>query len=114
MKPQMNILQRRAEENASVTRKTTGKFGGIETLKQGTPLDHAIKQGNETKRTAERQIVGISKGLTLNMENFESLRVDCWLTDVVKDFETVDQAFQRVGAIIDEQLDIQTQEYRAE
>ena len=39
------------------------------------------------------------------MENYESLRVDCWLSDTVREDETVKEAFARVEAIIDEVLE---------
>ena len=105
MKPQLRRLMKQAEENTNIARKQGRE--DYETTRIGKPLDHAQKHINENKRNAERQIVGVSKGITRNMENYESLRVDCWLTDVVKDNETIDQAFERVGAIIDEQLELQ-------
>ena len=105
-------LKKQVEDNTTVTRKVAGRYGGEYTEKAGTPLDHATKHVNENKRLAERPIVGISKGVTLNQGDYQSLRVDCWLTDIVKEHETIDDAFQRVGALVDEQLEIQVETSR--
>ena len=91
-----------AAQNSSVT---IGQKNSQRVIKEGTPLDHALKHqasGHGGQRSA-----GMSKGVTLNMGDYQSLRVDCWLSDTVKQGESVEDAFQRVGAIIDEQLLVQ-------
>lgn len=50
--------------------------------------------------------VGVSKGVTLNMGDFQSLRVDVWLSDNVEEGEEIKDAFVRVNDILDEQLKI--------
>jgi hypothetical protein len=77
-----------------------------ETLKTGTPLEHAHKQNNEVKRM-EQRVVGLNIGATLNMGDYESLRIDCWLSDTVKPGESIEDAYERIGAIVNEQLAIQ-------
>ena len=57
-------------------------------------------------------VVGASVGVTLNMKDYNSLRVDCWLTDEVKENETVEQAYERVLGIIDKQLNNTVDAYR--
>lgn len=88
-------LEEQAKENA---RATKGTKNAQAVLKEGTPLDHHIKQ--EAKETT----VGINLGITKNMDNYESLRVDCWLSDTVKENETVDQAYARIIGVVDKTL----------
>lgn len=102
---QVEQLQAQARENTTITRGS--KREGINTIKSGKPLDHAVKQDTAKKKneTYVGQTFGISKGVTKNMDNYESLRVDCWLSDVVREGETVQEAFARVESIIDEVLE---------
>lgn len=88
-------LTEKAEENTSVTR---GTSKDQKALKTGTPNDHHRKQ------EALGKTVGVSVGVTKNMDNYESLRVDCWLSDTVKEGETEVQAFERVLGVVDEVL----------
>lgn len=96
-------LTQTAKENTTVTK---GTSKSQETLKSGTPNDHTRKhQSNE-------KVVGVNLGVTLNMEDYNSLRVDCWLTDSVQEGETERQAFERVVGIVDEVLNDTVQTYR--
>ena len=96
-------LKNTAEKNTSAT---VGTKNDQRAIKSGTPLDHALKQ---PPKYEEQRIVGVSKGVTLNQGDYQSLRVDCWLSDTAKQGESIEDAFQRVGAIVDEQLIIQVQ-----
>ena len=102
---QVEQLQAQARENTTISR--GNKRDGYSTVKAGKPLDHEVKQFTAKKRndTYVGQTSGMSKGCTLNMENYESMRVDCWLSDVVREGETVQEAFARVESIIDEVLE---------
>lgn len=102
---QVEQLQAQARENTTITRGS--KREGISTIKAGKPLDHEVKQTTAKKKNDlfVGQTFGISKGVTKNMDNYESLRVDCWLSDVVREGETVQEAFARVESIIDEVLE---------
>ena len=97
-------LKKKAEENTSVSLKK-GRDEPV-TLKEGTPLDHALKQNNEVKRM-EQRVVGINLGGTFNMGDYESLRIDCWLSDTVKSTESLEDAYERIGLVVKEQLEIQ-------
>ena len=97
-------LKEIASENTQVTK---GTSNNQEVLKEGTPNDHSIKH-------LSTKIVGASIGVTLNMKDYNSLRVDCWLTDEVKENETVEQAYERVLGIIDKQLNSTVEAYRDE
>ena len=102
---QVEQLQAQARENTTISR--GNRRDGYSTVKAGKPLDHEVKQSTAKKRndTYVGQTFGMSKGCTLNMENYESMRVDCWLSDVVREGETVQEAFARVESIIDEVLE---------
>lgn len=101
---QNNRLKEEAENNTTVQKGSNRE--GYSTVKQGVPLDHDTKQKTaKGKNLYEGQTFGMSKGITKNMDNYESLRVDCWLSDTVHEGETVEEAFTRVEAILDEVLE---------
>ena len=95
-----NARKQQAEEarrNTSIT-KRVGR--DTTTVKAGTPLDHSTKHSpNEGVK------FGMSKGCTKNMGDFESLRVDAWLTSEVLPGESIKEAFARVEEILDEVLE---------
>ena len=83
---------------------------GKEVIKKGRPLEHSDKHLSMPEGTAPLLIapapaltVGISKGITKNMDNYESLRIDCWLTSDVID-EEPQETIKRLSAIIDETI----------
>ena len=90
-------LAKTAEENTTISKKSSE---GVETLKQGIPLDHSVKHDPKAPT-----IIGMSKGVTKNMDNYESLRVDVWLSDSVQEGETPEEATQRIEAFIDNALE---------
>lgn len=96
-------LSEKAEKNASVTK---GTSSNQTVLKEGVPNDHFRKHNDGTPN------VGVSIGTTLNMGDYESLRVDVWLSDEVKDGETVQQAYNRVTSIVDETLQNIVRQYK--
>lgn len=93
-------LKEKAETNARVTRGTSKEQ---EVLKEGVPNDYSNKRKDN--------VVGMSLGITKNMDNYESLRVDCWLQDVIEEGETKKQAFNRINKILDEVLQETVQAY---
>lgn len=89
-------LSQQAEENSTVT---IGTSKNQRVLKEGVPNDHSRKHLND-----EFPTVGVSIGTTLNMGDYESLRVDVWLSDKVSDTETLEQAYARVVQAVDSTL----------
>ena len=89
-------LSQQAEENSTVT---IGTSKNQRVLKEGVPNDHSRKHLND-----EFPTVGVSIGTTLNMGDYESLRVDVWLSDKVSDTETLEQAYERVVQDVDSTL----------
>ena len=53
-------------------------------------------------------------GYTLNTGNFQSLRVDCQVTDHVRNEETTLEASDRIYALVEQQLKAKLQEAREE
>lgn len=95
-------LKQQVEENTTVTK---GTKSNQQTLKQGTPNDHHRKQESPA------QTVGVNLGITKNMDNYESLRVDCWGTDTVQPGETMEQAYERLIGVVDSVLQDTIQSY---
>ena len=97
-------LSQQAIENTTVTK---GKSSDQKVLKEGKPNDHSRKHLDDTTPT-----VGCSIGVTLNMQDYNSLRVDTWLTDSVQENETIEKAYERVVAIVDKTLNGIVEVYR--
>lgn len=98
----MKQEQVKQKENARKNTTITKKVGREEpvVIKSGTPLDHSIKHDSY-----EGTKFGMSKGCTLNMKNYESMRVDVWLTSEVFGGESIKEAYARVEQILDEVLE---------
>ena len=92
------ILKKQVEENTTISTNTSGV---IENIKEGKPLDHSKKHN----RLKNNRTVGMSIGATVNMGDYQSLRVDCWLTDEVEENETHEEALTRIGKIAKDHLD---------
>lgn len=97
-------LSEQAEKNSRVTK---GKSKDQKVLKEGVPNDHSRKHSN-----GNVPVVGVNIGTTLNMGDYESLRVDVWLSDEVHSNETVQQAYERVVSIVDETLQSVVSQYK--
>ena len=87
-----------ARKNTTITKKVGREEPTV--IKAGTPLDHSVKHNSY-----EGTKFGMSKGVTKNMDNYESLRVDVWLTSEVLEGESIREAYTRVEEIIDEVLE---------
>lgn len=62
----------------------------------------------------ENTKVTVTLGYTLNLGNFESLRVDLGITDSRRDGETVEQAFERVYSFVEDKLTEKVREAKGE
>lgn len=97
-------LSEQAQENVTVTK---GTSKNQTTLREGKPSEHSRKHLD-----GDVPVVGISIGTTLNMGDYESLRVDVWLTDKVAENETTTQAYARVVKTVDETLQEIVSQYK--
>jgi hypothetical protein len=95
--------KREVRDNTSVTLKANGNK---EILKAGIPNDlHSKRKHEDTDR------VGLNLGVTVNMGEFESLRIDAWYSSNVNDGETVEEAFIRIKSVVETVLDETAAEY---
>ena len=58
--------------------------------------------------------VSVTLGYTLNLGNFQSLRLDLGVIDSKRDGENVDQAFERVYKFVEDKLTDKINEAKAE
>ena len=97
-------LTEQAKENTTVTK---GSSKNQRVLKEGRPNEHSRKHLDGVV-----PVVGVSIGTTLNMGDYESLRVDVWLTDTVSENETTEQAYNRVVKVVDSTLNDIVNQYQ--
>lgn len=75
-----------------------------EILHQGNVEDSVVKQKSTNN-------VGISLGVTKNMGDFNSLRIDVWYSDYIQPGESVEEALGRVHEVVDTALEELVQLY---
>ena len=63
---------------------------------------------------AEETKVSVTLGYTLNLGNFQSLRLDLGVVDSKRDGENTDQAFERVYKFVEDKLTAKIVEAQAE
>ena len=64
-------------------------------------------ENNDTK-------VNVTLGYTLNLGNFQSLRIDLGVVDSRRDGETIDEAFTRVYSFVENKLITKINEAKSE
>lgn len=89
-------LKAQAKSNAMVSQKSGGK---MTVLKKGVPSEHSRKHLD-----GDVPVVGLSIGSTINMDNYQSLRADVWLTDKVQEGESIEEAYARIAQIVSDTL----------
>lgn len=78
-------------------------------------MDRNTVKWKERKTMENEQTkINVTLGYTLNLGNFESLRVDLGVTDARRDGETVDQAFERVYTFVEDKLSEKVKEAKGE
>lgn len=99
-KEREDSLRKLAERNTQVTK---GTKDNQRVIKEGIPLENSRKVG--VNNSTSNNIVGMSKGITKNMGDYESLRVDCWLALSVEPSDDINEVFDTISEIIDERLE---------
>lgn len=107
----MAVVKRKTKTVKTNATVTTGTKSNQTLIKEEQPLDHAVKHGN---KVSNDRTVGINVGVTLNMGDYESLRVDVWCTDIVRPDETHEDAMERVSSLARARLDVEIEEIRGE
>ncbi len=62
----------------------------------------------------EETKVNVTLGYTLNLGNFQSLRLDLGVIDSKREGETTDQAFERVYKFVEDKLTVKVAEAKVE
>lgn len=86
------LLNQKAKSNLNVATKS-------KTVKKGKLVDSTDKIPKSNSR-----VVGVAKGVTLNMGDYESMRIDVWASDFINN-ETISQAETRIAREIDALLE---------
>jgi hypothetical protein len=68
----------------------------------------------EKQMENESTKINVTLGYTLNLGNFESLRVDLGIVDARRDGETIEQAFERVYSFVEDKLTEKVREAKGE
>ena len=63
---------------------------------------------------SDKTTVSVTLGYTLNLGNFQSLRVDIGCTDFIRQEETLDSAMDRVYKFVEEQVIAKVDEAKKE
>lgn len=63
---------------------------------------------------SEKTTVSVTLGYTLNLGNFQSLRVDLGCTDFLRSDETMDDAMERVYKFVEEKVITKVDEAKKE
>ena len=62
----------------------------------------------------EKTKVSVTLGYTMNLGNYQSLRLDLAVTDSTRNGETTDQAFERVYKFVEDKLTAKVSEAKLE
>lgn len=92
----MRVAKKR---KVSVTASKKTAQGDVEEVVNGVVADPTIKQNTPLG------VVGMNLGVTLNMGNYESLRIDVWSTEEVAENETREEATDRLSSELTSILD---------
>lgn len=86
--------------------------GDTNTMSQKENCPRTENRNSPTNMLKQGQcIIGLSKGVTLNLGNYQSARIDCTLTRVVEDNEhVVMDELVNISEMLDEQLDYEAQQ----
>ena len=103
-------LEEKAAENLNAEVRN-GSTKDVTNIKKGNVVDPSQKH-KDCIETQKGTRVGFNLGTTLNMENYESLRADVWISDEVQSGETIEDAIHRLKNICEEQLNSFVEEYR--
>ena len=104
----MSNLKRRPQ----VTVKKSGRD------RDGNPIDVTVKDGvpvEHTEKHFNSPCIGMNKGVTVNMGDYQSLRVDVWLSLPLSDnqdrkeiSQTHEKLAHYIDMILDEEIDKET------
>lgn len=98
-----SLLKQQAKDNAQVTK---GASKNQIVLKEGNCCSISDKIVPHTPA-----VIGINKGVTKNMDNYESLRVDVWCSTPLEEGLSIEEGYSELNEVIDEVLTEIVSEY---
>jgi hypothetical protein len=84
---------------------------GKEVIKEkGRALEVADRVQPQTVLKEDTTLVGLSKGTTINMGNYQSARIDCWVVRACRnDEDTVMKNLGDMSLLIDDQINYESE-----
>ena len=76
---------------------------------EGVPSEIVHKNNSRVKDKS--RVFGVSLGMTKNMGNFESLKVEVWANEELKEDETLDEGINRVTEELENSLNNYLSQY---
>jgi hypothetical protein len=87
-----------------------GSGGSKKTIyEKGEPLEQRDKINPIGTLPVGRSLVGLSKGVTFNLGNYQSARIDCWISSTCEE-DACEEELQEISEMIDEQLEKEREE----
>lgn len=93
-----------SSENISV--QIVDNLSGTLKKKKGTYEDTKDKKNQDMLLDTNKVRVGLSKGVTINMGDFQSARIDVWISKVCDDNKVeIEETLNEISKIIDERIE---------
>jgi hypothetical protein len=105
-----NVAPKNHDEVQSSYVVEKSNYGTKETIKEkGTESENDVNPAGALPEG--KSTVGLSKGITINLGNYESARINCWISRTVnEDEKSVMDALADISTMIDEQIEFESQE----
>lgn len=110
--PKSNVADH-SEEGVEVAVEVTKRE--VDGTRTTTQVKGAVTEDEELNPTQEQKAdlatVGLSKGITINLGNYESARISCWISKPCKNEDRVIMdTMAEVSSLLDEQLEFEVNE----
>ena len=104
------------EEGVKVSVVKRDNYSKTEELIKGEAIESDDSMElNDVVPKEKEATVGLSKGYSFNMGNFESARINCWISVPCKNDDTeIMDTFARVSELLDEQIEFEANELDSE
>lgn len=80
-------------------------------LEMGVPLEDVTRMNPMSSLPLGKTLVGLAKGVTLNMGGYQSARVDCWIARVVDDTnKSVMDTLADLSQLISEHIEYESED----
>lgn len=102
------------EEGVKVSVIKRDNYTKSEEVVKGEAIEEDF-DGKENPTRSSETIVGLSKGYSFNMGNFESAKISCWISIPCKnDDEEIMDTMARISSLLDEQIEFEANELDSE